>query len=869
MENRRKTIQKGLFWFLKNSIPDNDYIYLRSNFQEMYKSILEEKSRSSANLWIWREILKSLPGFFSALLYWRYTMFKSYLKIALRNFRKHKMYAVLNIAGLAIGMACCILILLYIDIELSYDRYHKKADRIYRPVTKDFAGSPYLLGQKMLEDIPEVQNVARFRSISTFELPAFTFNNKSFREQGFYAVDPSVFEIFDIPFVYGDPKSSLTSPDSLVLTESTARKYFGPVNPLGKTLMYEDKLDFTVTGVIKDLPDNSHLTFDILVSPSAIEDLSGRDDRFNWSSGNYRTYLLLKNGVNPNIVEDKQAGILSNVEPPGLFKDTSYVLQPLTSIHLHSHLRGEFKENGNIRDIYLYSTIGLIILIMACINFINLASAHSLNRSLEIGVRKVLGATKKQVIRQFIGESVLFAWLALPIALLLVRYFLSFFNNQINSQISLTQLNSILILGILVGLTSLVGVLAGSYPAFFSSSFSPLKGLKREDSTGMKKFSLRNTLIMVQFAISAVFICCTLIVVGQMNFMKKKDLGIQTDHIINVPISKTVSLKALLMKEEFLKHPDVKSVAISNFLPSHAQTIHMGGEWEGRTEDDIETFRYLYVDFDFIETFDIQLLEGRNFSKVIQTDKGGAYILNEAAVKAIGWQNPLGKMFKIDGVVDYFGSVIGVVKDFHFRSLHHTIDPMVLFISPDHPKWLFFSSTNFSVKTSGQNLPGLIRYLEDSFKKYTPYQPFEFYFFDEDFDKAYKAEQERGQLYRFFATISILIACLGLYGLASFTSQQRTKEIGIRKVMGASIPQIVFLLTKESTKWILLANLIAWPAAYFIMHRWLQIFAYRINIHIGFFILSAVLTLFISWLTSSYQSIKASLADPVHSLRYE
>ncbi|MFC2167540.1 ABC transporter permease, partial [Acidobacteriota bacterium] len=413
-------------------------------------------------------------------------MFKSYMKIAFRNFRKHKMYATLNIAGLAIGLACCILILFYIDTELSYDRYHEKAERIYRPVTEDFAGSSYLLGQKMHEEIPEVENVVRFRNISTFELPAFSVNNKSFREQNFYAVDPSIFEIFELPFVYGDPKSSLSSPDSLVLTESTAKKYFGPDNPIGKTITYEDDLVFTVTGVIKNLPENSHLSFDILASPLAIKDLSGLDDRFNWGAGNYRTYILLSESGNSHVVEEKIAGILSRVDGPEFVTDASYALQPLTSIHLHSHLRGEFKENGNIRDIYLYSTIGLIILIMACINFINLTSAHSLNRSLEIGVRKVLGATRKQVIRQFIGESVLFAWLALPLALLLVRYSLPFFNNQINAKLSLTQLNSIPIVVILLGFTTLVGVLAGSYPAFFSSSFSPVKGMKRADSSNIK-----------------------------------------------------------------------------------------------------------------------------------------------------------------------------------------------------------------------------------------------------------------------------------------------------------------------------------------------------------------------------------------------
>ena len=869
MKKHSRTIPRLPLWFLKNSIPNYDYAYLESTFQELFSVILSEKGRLSANIWLWKEVIKSLPGFLSAMLYWRFFMFNNYMKVALRNFRRHKMYASLNIIGLAVGLACCILVVLYIDFELSFDRFFEKGDRIYRPVTEDFAGSPYLMGERLQEEIPEIEGVVRFRSVSAFEVPAFSHKDKIFRERGFYTVDPAVFEIFDFPFIYGHPENALFSPDSVVLTESTADKYFGHIDPTGKTLLYEDKVELTVTGVIKDIPNNSHFSFDILAAPSAIRNLSGRDDRFNWSSGNYRTYLLLNKEAIPGIVEKKMNAVLLKTENTDYFEDHTYFLQPLKKIHLHSHLRGEFEENGHIGYIYLYSTIGFIILIMACINFINLATAHSLNRSKEVGIRKVLGADRRQVIKQFLGESVLFAWLALPLALVLLRSFLPVFNSLTGSHVSQIGLNNLFLIVIIFTLTTVVGFLSGAYPAFFSSAFDPSRAFKSKEANAAKKMTLRNVLILVQFTVSAVFLCCTLIVFGQMNFIKKMDFGFETNRIINIPISKNVSEKALLIKEEFLKHPEVERVTISNFLPSHTQTIHQGGEWPGQTEGDIDMFRYIYVDYDFIDTFSIQLLKGRNFSKQIQSDLGGAYIMNEAAVQAIGWTEPIGKTFKIHGAVDYFGSVVGVVKDFHFRTLHHTIDPMVLYIPPDHPTWLFFSSTNFSVKTTGNSLPGVIRYLEENFKKYTPLQPFEFYFFDEDFDRAYRAEQKRGQLFRFFAVLSILIACLGLYGLAAFSTQRRIKEIGIRKVLGASVFQIVFLLTRESTKWILIANLLAWPIAYSIMRTWLQAFAYRINIHIGFFLMATLLTLLIAWITSSYLSIRASLADPVDSLRYE
>ncbi|UCE42860.1 MAG: ABC transporter permease [Candidatus Aminicenantes bacterium] len=868
MGKNKKYPPKIPIWLLKKVIPRYDFDFVKENIQELFETILLENGPTRANLWIWGEALKSLTGFISALLYWRLTMLGSYMKIALRHLKKHKLYAVLNITGLSLGLASCILIFLYVDFEFSFDKFHPRAERIFRPVTEDYAGSSYLFGERLLADVPEIEEVVRFKSVSDFELPILSYGDKHYFEKKFVMADPEIFRVFHLPFVYGNPETALNSPNSLVLTQNTALKYFGHTNPVGEILNYENETNLVVTGVIEDIPKNSHFAIDILASTSANEILTGHNDQTRWSSGNYRTYLSLKEGQSKDFVEQKMTAILLDTDTV-YFSENPYHLQALTDIHLYSHLRGEFKDNGDIRFIYFYAAIGMIILLVACINFVNLASAHSLNRSLEVGVRKVLGAERKQVIKQFLGESLLCSWLALPVALLLVKFFLPVFDNLTNTSLSFARVGNLSMIIGLAGITTAIGILLGSYPAFFGSSFSPIEAIRGKKFSQTKRLSFRNILVLVQFMVSAVFICSTLIISSQMRFIHNRDLGIHTGQIINIPLNKSTCEKADLIKNEILNHSGVQSVTVSDFLPSQEQMTHMGGEWEGMEEGDIGTFRYLFVDHDFIETFGIQLLEGRNFSKDIQSDIGSAYILNEAAVKAMGMTSALDKSFKINGLVDHFGEIIGVMKDFHFRSLYHAIDPMVLFIPPGHPKWVFYAPSNMSVKTYGDDIPGILGSLKTAFNKIVPYQPFDYYFFDEDFDKVYRAEQKRKSTYRYFAIFSILIACLGLYGLASFTAQRRTKEMGIRKVVGASDWQLVYLLFKEFGKWVLIANVFAWPIAYFIMNAWLRNFAFRIHIGIDVFILSACLALAVACVTVSFQAVKTALSDPVDSLRYE
>lgn len=867
-KNKSKSPPKLAFWMLKKVTPQHDFEFVRDNVQALYEAVLEEKGPPRAGLWVLGEVLKSIPGFVSARLYWRFTMIGSYLKIALRHLKKYKLYTVLNITGLSLGLASCILIFLFVDFELSFDKFHPNADRIYRPVSEDYAGSSYLLGERMLAEVPEVEEAVRFKSISAFELPILSYEDKHYFEKRFFMADPSIFKVFHLPFVYGNPDTALSSPSSVVLTQSTAFKYFGHTNPVGKTLIYENELDLLVSGVIEDIPKNSHLAIDILISTAANERMTGFDDQTRWSSGNYKTYLLLQKGALKRVVEQKMMAILLETDKKR-FSENPCHLQALTDIHLYSDLRGEFKDNGDIRFLYFYAAIGMIILLVACINFVNLASAHSLNRSLEVGVRKVLGADRGQVIKQFLGESLVYSWMALPVALLLVKSFLPVFDSFTNSALSFARLGNPVIIAGLTGITTVIGILSGSYPALFGSSFSPVDAFRGEKASQMRKLSFRNILVLVQFTVSVVFVCCTLIVSGQMRFIRNMDLGIQTLHIVNIPLNRTTCDKAEPIKSEILKHSGVQSVTVSDFLPSYKQMTHMGGEWEGMEAGDIDTFRYLFVDHDFITTFGIQMLEGRDFSKEIQTDIGSAYILNETAVKAMGLNSPLGKSFKINGLVEHFGKIIGVMKDFHFRSLHHAIDPMVLFIPPGHPRWVFYAPSNMSIKIQGNDIPGILGNLKSSFEKIAPFQPFDYYFFDEDFDRMYEAELRRKSIYGYFAFFSILIACLGLFGLASFTAQRRTKEMGIRKVMGASALQLVFLLFKEFGRWVLIASIVAWPVAYVIMSAWLKNFAYRIAMGVDVFILSACLALTVACVTVSYQAVRAARADPVESLRYE
>jgi putative ABC transport system permease protein len=797
-------------------------------------------------------------------------MFENYLKTTLRNIRKQKIYSLINITGLAIGMACCILIFLYIRFEFSFDKFHDNAENIYRPVVGNFSGTPYILGEQVLKEIPEVSSLVRFKSVGTFEEPIFSYEDKLFIEEDFYITDPSFFDIFSFSLLYGDPKTALSSPNSLVLTKDISDKYFGDTDPTGNVLTYENRLRFIVTGVLDNLPPNTHFDFKILASTDANEIIKKQDrsDRATWSSSNYRTYMLLNPNANPDVVKEKIENLIQK-NRPSLLKESSLDLQRLTDIHLHSNLRGEFKETGNLSEIYFYTAIGLIILIISCINYINLASANSLKRSVEVGVRKVLGAARIQLIKQFICESIIMAAMALPISLLIVISIERVMSELTGISVSLIGFISADDILFVIIIVILIGLFAGFYPAFLSSSYNPVKAIKNEKLSRGKRFSTRNVLLIVQFAASIFFVCCTFFVSAQLEFLRNKELKLKTDRILVVPINKEVCKKSDLIKTELLSDPFIESISASDFLMSNNNTIYMGCSWEDKTDIDPDHIRYLFVDPDFLKTFDINLISGRNFNVDVLTDQGDAYILNETAVNMIGWKNPVGKRFKIDGPDRQYGEVIGVVEDFNFRSLYNAIEPVVLYFPEGHPRWSFVSEINYSIVINGGNIPDVINHIGSIIDKHVPNQPFEYFFLDEDIDKIYREEMFMAKFFKSFSLISIVLSCLGIFGLSMFVIETRIKEIGIRKVFGASITYIFYSLSTYFIRWILLANLIAWPLAFYVIDKWLGKFAYSIDISVFTFVLGGILVLLISLLSISYHCIKAAIANPIDSLRYE
>lgn len=858
------------FRILKYTISKDISYSALGDFEEIYKHILTEKGNIKAFIWLWIQVIKSLPPFVFDKTYWSMVMFKSYLKTALRNLRKYKLYSVINITGLTVGLVCVILILLYTRFEFSFDSYHDDYRRIFRIVSGESVNSLYILKTKILEEIPGVENSFCVRNMDIFRASFFTYKNIRFYEEKFFLADPEIFKIFKYTFIYGDPENCMGNPGSVVLTETTAKKYFGDEYPIGKILNYENRLPFTVTAVIRDIPVNSHFIFDVIASTDAKKYISGRDDRNSWNSWNYRTYLKLDKGTDISNVENRINDIylqtMTNED-----KEKSLFLQSVKDIHLYSNLRGEIGENGNIKSVCFYSAVGLIILMIACINFINLASAHSIKRCREVGIRKVLGANRSQLVKQFLGESLIYSFIALSPALVLAAYLLPIFNNLAQTNINLNQLLDFNIWFYLLCIPLIIGIISGSYPAIFTSAFQPVNSIKGEAVSRTRKFSLRNILVFIQFAVSIVFICFTLIILNQLDFIKNTNLGIDPKNIINIPLSEEMCKKHSLIKNEILKSPLISSVTCSNFLTSKRSIGHQGMEWEDMDENENNSMFWIRVDYDFIKTFNVELLQGRDFSKNISSDAGGgAYILNESAVRRIGWDNPIGKKFRMRStVLPETGKVIGVMKDFFYRSFYHKLEPLMIYIDPEGPDTFDFLKSFYSIKYTGLNVPAALNHIRNSIEKVIPGQPFEYFFFEDDYKKVYASEEKTMQQFRIFGIIAILLASMGLFGITAFTVENRTKEIGIRKVFGASISNIVFLFSGGFMKILLMANIITIPLIIFYMNKWLQNFAYRINITIWFFVGTAVLTIIIAFITISLRTVKAALSNPVDTLRYE
>jgi len=855
---------------LKHIIPFCDHEHLLGDFEEMYTRIARDRGNTMALFWYIFQILKLFPSYFKNYCAWSLNMLKNYMKIALRNLKKYKAYSLINITGLAIGMACCILIIQYVQDELSYDLYHEKADRIYRlvdaldmsgPTSRYLALSSAPFAPALKNEFPEVEDAVRF---FLGRRRMVTYGENKYYEEGIIFADASLFRIFTFPLIEGDPETALEAPHTIVISERVALKYFGNENPMNKIMKINND-DYLITGILRDIPRNSHFLADIFASMKTLEQIPTVQERFfqNWARHEFYTYLLLKEGYSasglqsklPEFIEKHAAQQIKTI----LGSTLSSTLQPLNSIHLRSHLQHEIGPNGDIKYVTIFSVIAVFILLIACINFMNLATARSINRSKEVSLRKVVGANRHQIIRQFMGESFIYTFFALFFAFLFVRLALPLFNSLTGKEIGVQDLGNVIFLGAVVFILFFVGLLSGSYPAFILSQHQPANVLKGTANIKSGRSLLRKGLVVLQFGISIFLIIATGTVLNQLDFLRNRKLGFDKDHVVVVTIRENAIRKnSEAIKADLKQNPHILNAAITIGVPGGVvagDAIQMVTEEGKKTV----TVRMIYADHDYIKTMGMEIVKGRDFSREMSTDENEAFIINEAAIRGLGLENPLGTQVEWG---DKKGTIIGVVKDFQFQSLKNEITPLFIQIWP-------VNTFVFAIRISPDNIPDTLAYIEKKWKELDPAHPFEFSFMDESFDRLYKNEEKLGQIFSTFSFLAIFIACLGLFGLALFMAEQRTKEIGIRKILGASVGRIFVLLAKEFVYLVLIANVVAWPLAYFLMRGWLQNFAYRVNMESWIYILSAVIAFVIAFITISFQALKAALADPVKSLRYE
>lgn len=787
-------------------------------------------------------------------------MFKNYIMVALRSIGRQKMYSALNISGLAIGMAACLLIALYVQYELSFDRYHENTDRIYRVVRDGRVLTPAPLGPALKQNFTDVNAVARIIKDSN---TLVSHADRHFLEDEFYWVGPDIFRIFTLPFVEGNPETALREPYSIVISQSTARKYFAGQSPLGKTLNINDGMDFKVTGVFEDMPGNSHFLMDLVVPYEDYFRVSNNDSN-NWRANFTYTYFLLEEGSDPATLEKDihrvvEAPLMEKFGVPKPYPEI-YFVQPLTEIHLESHSQQEISVNNNMLYIVLFSSIALLILLIACINYVNLATARSTRRGREVGMRKVVGAKRSQLVQQFMGESVFLILLALCLTFLIINLVLPAFNNLVERQLSMSAMLQPQFMMLLAMTVVVVSLLAGSYPAISISGFKPVQTLKGEFSRGKRGQKLRNMLVLFQFSVTIVLFVCTMTIKGQLDFVNSYDVGYDKDNIVSLTIRDVeVRRNIEAIKTELLQTPGVLAVATSARLPNDIDTFSTRA-LNSALPDQETTIFYNSAGYDFIDLYGIEIVQGRNFSRDQASDAQGVFLVNETAVKAAGWASPLEQtMTHWSGTT---GQIVGVMKDFHLRSLHSPVDPLYVVLAPK-------TFSHISVKIEPDDVSNTLAGMEVVMKKFSPNFPFEYAFFDQQFAQAYHPEQRMVNIFSSFAFLAIIVACLGLFGLSAFTAQQRTKEIGIRKIMGASVSGITLLLSREFVRWVVLANLIAWPVAWLAMEKWLQNFALRTDQNAVYFVLASTIAFIVAVATVAILSIRAAMANPSKALRYE
>lgn len=801
-------------------------------------------------------------------------MLKNYILVALRNFRRHKTSSIINVIGLSTATASCLLILLFIMTELSYDTYHTNADRVFRIIhERNLNGTfektpmaPLALAPALQADYPQIEHAARIlREFS----PVIEFEQNQFIEERVFFADPSIFDIFDFKLARGDPATALADPNSIVISKEISKKYFGGRDPIGKLLTYRkwgQNYEFAVTGILNDVRDNSHFKVDFLIPFESQQNLWNQMHGKDWFYAGAWTYILLSETDAASDLERKLPEFVQRNFPASLKSGTTLSLQPLTRIHLYSHLDNEIEANGNISDIYIFSSIAILILCIACINFMNLTTAKSAVRSKEVGIRKVLGAERSVIIKQFLGEALFFSIFSVLFASMVVALFLPGFGILAQRNFELGVGDLPWIIPVLCLAAVIVGVLAGSYPAFYLSGFVPVRVM--QGFQGQGGMSLRKGLVIVQFVISMILLMGIGIISDQIAYMKNKEFGFNQEEILFLRSQPSIDFSAF--KTELSKGPGVQDVVGAGNVPGSENASAIS--WRlFRPENMVGNQRMQLastsIDHGYDRLFGLNLLDGRLFSPDFPTDDQDAVILNESAVKEFGWsKSPVGKkieVFNMIGESSGMRTVVGVVKDYNFESLHHPIKPIVLFNRGSR------RYSHFVLKINPINLTNTIAYVERIWKDFAPQFPLELFFLDQDISNLYRREERLSQTLQYFTILAIVVACLGLFGLSTFMAEQRTKEIGVRKVMGATASNIVTLLSKEYTQLVLAAFIIASPIAYLFMNRWLDNFAFRIEINVFMLFMYGIAVLLIALITVGYHSIRSALANPVDSLRYE
>ncbi len=842
-------------FILRVLLKDEEYAEKSGDLEEAYLDRVEEIGLLRAKAWLWLEVAKAVPGFAYNLIYWRVMMLRNDLGIGLRQLRKRKGFSLINILGLALGMACFFLIFLLIRFELSFDNFHAHRDDIYR-VNQAFSSrggwvtpwTPYEVGRALQEEFPEVEASVRLLRLFDIEI-LIKCEGKAFFETRHILADPSLFSIFSFPIVFGNPEVLFPSPNSVVISDVVAKKYFGKDDPMGRRLTVNDERDFIVSGVVR-IPENTDFQYDLIFPMKAFEEHLA----YGWRGEMYQTFALLKKGTRPRDVEEKIWALQkSNIEKGLDYSGLPF--QKLSKIHLYE-ANGEPGEMA--RYLVVFGLSGVFILFIACVNFMNLSTARSEQRAREVGIRKTVGAERGQIIRQFYVESFLVTTLASLCAMLLVLIFLPAFRRLVGARLSLGLTSPSVIIG-LIAAWLVTAVVSGFYPAFFLSSFRPIQVLRGKFGKGSGGAASRKGLVVFQFSLSVFFMISTFVVFSQLRFIDTRYEAMDKSHLVYLRMDGGSDARGPVLKEALQKYPEIRSLSVTQQLP-----LSIGYNrriWVSPAKRQDTRLNYNMADFDFIKTFNLEIVEGRNFSEDNATD-GLNCILNEEAVRRSGLENPVGR--QVVYWDDKVGTIIGVVKDFNYQHIRNRIQPLVLCARPD------WSDRKYLVaKLAPGERKNALSHIRREWNTINPNIPFELRFFDDVFDRIYRGERVMGGVFLAFAGLTIFISCLGLFGLASFMAERRKKEVVIRKVLGAPVSRILTMLSGSFTKWVLAANVIAWPAAYLAMRTWLQGYAYRSPITLGIFVLSAFMAEAIALASVGYQSIRAACVNPAEGLRHE